>query len=169
MGKIINFENGCSGKAYSDFIDYAFSKTDFFMLVYVDYYCEGYSPQKATIRKALKPFEVKVRTNPSWPGTPGRVDGLKKSSYEVVFYKNNEAAKSILKSVNNIYDWSPPDFPEDLAFFKNNQCWFLSIGHEEMASIIDPDKEDIRFLLDNGLTYYDFAHEEYEYEEPGLT
>mgnify|MGYP003221416505 FL=1 len=33
----------CSGTTYEQFIDYAFKHTDFFMLVYVNYYNKGYT------------------------------------------------------------------------------------------------------------------------------
>lgn len=33
----------CSGTIYEQFIDYAFKHTDFFMLVYVNYYNKGYT------------------------------------------------------------------------------------------------------------------------------
>ena len=41
--------------------------------------------------------------------------------------------------------------PEDLAFFKGNQCWFYSVGHEWIAGIIHADEEDIAFVESLGL------------------
>ena len=72
------------------------------------------------------------------------------TTYKIVFYKNQEEAKAILKEVNCLSDWSGR-YPEDLAFFKGNQCWFYSVGHEMIAAIIHADKNDIDFLEANGL------------------
>lgn len=49
MDKMIFFKNNnlktdyCCGQVYYDFLDYAFSRADYFMLVYVNYYCNGYT------------------------------------------------------------------------------------------------------------------------------
>ena len=75
MDKIVFFDNKnqtndvCNGKMYNDFIDYAFENTDYFMLVYVNYYSKGYSRKQKYFIDALKKYKVKSRTNPSWPGT----------------------------------------------------------------------------------------------------
>ena len=126
MDKVIYFKNDeqkkdyCYGKTYFDFLDYAFKRTDYFMLVYVNYYGKGYSQIKKSYRKALKPFEIKSRTNPSWPGTLGQI--CPNTTYKIVFYRNSEKAKGILKNVEGISQWTSPSYPEDLAFFKGNQC-----------------------------------------------
>ena len=60
-------------------------------------------------------------------------------------------AKDILKEVNSLSEWSRPSYPQDLAFFKGNKCWFFSVGHENIAGIVHVTKEDIAFLEANGL------------------
>ena len=119
------------------------------MLVYVNYYNQGYTSKQIEIRNALKPFEVKVRTNPSWPGTLNTE--CPNTDYAVVFYEADEKTKPILKSVARLSDWSRPFFPEDLAFFKNNICWFYSVGHEEIAAIIHADDSVMKFIEDKKL------------------
>ena len=155
MEKIIHFFNNnqkidpCCGKNYHDFLDYAFRESDYFMLVYVNYYGKGYSYMQKKIKKMLEPYKVKTRTNPRWPGTLETFS--QNSTYKVVFYKNVSEAKTILKIVSGIGDWSSPSYPEDLAFFKGNKCWFYSVGHENMAAFINPTKEDLDFLEMKGL------------------
>lgn len=176
MEKVIYFNNDdqktdyCAGQTYFDFLDYAFSKTDYFMLVYVNYYGKGYTRQQKYFKKTLEPFKVKSRSNPSWPGTLKTFS--KNSSYKVVFYKNDERAKQLLKECNCLSDWSRPVNPEDLAFFKGNKCWFYSVGHEKIAAIIRADKEDLDFVESTGLAsrskakirddYFDAYDEEIE-------
>ena len=152
--KVIYFLNDdqhkdyCAGQVYYDFLDYAFEKTDYFMLVYINYYGKGYTKQQKYIKNALNKYKVKSRSNPSWPGTLQME--CPNTTYKIVFYKNQEEAKAILKEVNCLSDWSGR-YPEDLAFFKGNQCWFYSVGHEMIAAIIHADKNDIDFLEANGL------------------
>ncbi len=178
MDKIVNFAfyydkniqgTYCTGQAYFDFLDYAFSKTDCFMLVYINYYGKGYTEEQKYFKDALKKFKIKSRKNPSWPGTPG-MECLN-TTYNVVFYKNTEEAKNILKEVDDISYWEW-GCAEDLAFFKGDQCWFYSVGHEAIASVIHADKEDIEFLISKGLSKKECVHE-YDsfydaYDEPGL-
>lgn len=173
MDKVIYFSNNTrnfdSTQAYFDFIDYAFSQTDYFMLVYVNYYGKGYSPKMKYYKKILQPYQIKTRTNPSWPGVLNTC--CANTTYKVIFYKNNEKAKEILKTVSNISDWSRPHYPEDLAFFKGNQCWFYSVGHEKIAAIIHASDEDITFVHEKGLANKEKAYipeEQYfsAYDEP---
>lgn len=75
MDKIIYLENknqkdNCfSGQAYKNFLDFAFERTDYFMLVYVNYNNKGFTSEMKYFQKKLLPYKVKNRTNPSWPGT----------------------------------------------------------------------------------------------------
>lgn len=155
MDKVIYFNNDdrkkdrCAGKTYFDFLDYAFSKTDYFMLVYVNYYGKGYTQKQKYFKKVLEPFKVKCRSNPSWPGTLNTFS--EKSTYKIIFYRNDDSAKQILKECNCLSDWSRPKCPEDLAFFKGNECWFYSVGHEMIAAIISADKDDLDFVESKGL------------------
>ena len=155
MDKIIEFETHdftedlCAGNVYLDFLDYAFKQSDYFMLVYVNYYDNGFSCEMERFKELLSPFEVKTRTDPFWPGID-LVFSLK-TTYQVVFYKNVFEAKSVLAQVNKLSDWSFPNMPQDLAFFKGNQCWFYSVGHEKIATIIHTTEDDFDFLESHGL------------------
>lgn len=154
MDKVVYFKNDdqrtdcCTGKLYHDFLDYAFDRTDFFMLVYVNYYGKGYTRIMKSFMQDLKPFQVKARSNPSWPGT---TTFCPNTSYKVVFYRNCDQAKEILKKVDCVSGWTRPSYPQDLAFFKGNQCWFYSVGHEKIAAVIHAKNEDISFLTEKGL------------------
>lgn len=145
MDKVIYFNNSenVSSMVYYDFIDYAFSKTDYFMLVYINYYGKGYTSKQKFFRMSLEKFKVKSRSNPSWPGTLHCI--APNTTYKVVFYKTDQEAKKFLKMVDRISEWSG-GMPEDLAFFKRNQCWFYSVGHEKIAAIIHATVEDIAFV-----------------------
>lgn len=154
MNNVLYFDsqqqiNSCLIKAYKKFIDYAFERTDYFMLVFVDYYGQGYSSSMEHFEKTLEPYKVMSRTNPSWPGTPETKAA--NTTYSVNFYKTNKRAKLILKEVEYFNDWSRPNNPQDLAFFVGNKCWFYSVGHEKISAIINPNKQDLDFLSSVGL------------------
>lgn len=150
MDKVIYFQNDsqrvdrCAGQTYFDFLDYAFDHTDYFMLVYVNYYGKGYSKTMNFFRNALKPYQIKSRTNPSWPGVLST--SSPRTAYKIIFYRNDPRAKEILKQVTKLSDWSCPSYPQDLAFFKGNRCWFYSVGHEKIGAIIHASEEDLAFV-----------------------
>lgn len=146
----------CTGAVYRRFLDYAFSRTDFFMLVYANYDGKGYTKIMKSFLQELKPFQVKRRCDPSWPGTPAT--DCSNTTYKIVFYKNCAQAKEILGKVDCLSAWTRPFYPQDLAFFKGNQCWFYSVGHERIAEIIHATDEDISFLEENGLANREDAY-----------
>ncbi|MBQ8163400.1 MAG: hypothetical protein IJZ93_03415 [Clostridia bacterium] len=72
------------------------------------------------------------------------------TTYKVVFYKNDEKAKEVLKTnASALSDWGFA--PRDLAFFKGNQCWFYSSGDIYLACILHANEEDLDFLEAHGL------------------
>ena len=165
--RIVYFNNtndetdNCSGQKYIDFLDYAFKESDYFMLVYINYYGKGYTKTMKDFRNKLKPYKVKSRCNPKWPGVMETY--CKDTTYKIVFYRNVPQAKEVLCMVNKMSDWSQPSHPVDLAFFKGNQCWFYSVGHEKIAGIIHASENDIDFVLSKGLATMDdiFPYDSY--------
>lgn len=155
MEKVIYFknENGekdyCVAGVYKSFLDYAFLKADYFMLVYINFYGQGLSEKQAYFKDRLSKFEVKRRNNPKWPGVLGMI--CRDTTYEVIFYSTSPEAKDALNEVSAMSDWSRPGMPEDLAFFTGNQCWFYSVGHEKIAAIVRASCEDIEFVELHGL------------------
>ena len=82
----------------------------------------------------------------------------KTDKHKIVFYQNCPHAKEILGKVDCLSAWTRPFYPQDLAFFKGNQCWFYSVGHEKIAQIIHATDEDISFLEENGLANRENAY-----------
>ena len=176
MDKILYFfeddrAGACKGQIYYDFLDYAFQKADYFMLVYKNYYGKGYTEQQCYFLERLNKFKVKSRTNPSWPGTLKTF--CPDTTYQIVFYKTEPESKEILKEAECLSHWSRPNMPEDLAFFIGERCWFYSVGHEEIAGIIHADEADVEFLEGKGLSsrenLIDHLDDYYlQYDEEGL-
>ena len=101
MEKMIFFESDCSGQYYDDFLDYAFSSNDYFMLVYVNYKQRGYTQTQSYFKKALSPYKVKTRTNPSWPGTLRTI--RPNATYQIVFYRTDDEAKKMAAEALELY------------------------------------------------------------------
>lgn len=153
MDKIVYLNDLASQKqkrdVYSLFIDFAFEKTDYFMLVYVNYNGKGYTKTMKSFRDRLSRFKIKTRTNPRWPGTL-KTDSSN-TTYKIIFYKTHQEAREILKEVSFFNDWTRPSYPQDLAFFKQNVCWFYSVGHENISAVVNATDEELIFLSQIGL------------------
>ncbi len=52
----------------------------------------------------------------------------------VTFYKVTTEAIGIISQMGALYRWLSPDYPEDLAFYREDgSCLFASISHERDA------------------------------------
>lgn len=166
MEKVVFFKNDgqkfdyCCDLVYQEFLDYAFDETDFFMLVFVNYNGKGYTKAMKEFKKALQQYQVKSRNNPKWPGT--LITFSNNTTYKIIFYKNCEETKHILSRMKKLSDWTRPSNPQDLAFFRGNQCWFYSVGHEKIGAIIHASKKDIEFVMSHNLVE---RHNIFEYDK----
>lgn len=146
----------CFGEFYYSLLDYAFEQADYFMLAWIQYGddengVDSFSKEAYEMQKLLSPYIVKTRNDLHWPGSSPIPMGSLKILGDVVFYKTCSEAKQILKRVSGLYDWVNPDYPQDLAFFKRNKCWFYSVAHEKMAFFIRATAKDAAFLTKHGV------------------
>lgn len=144
----------CEGALYQEFLDYAFSQTDFFMLVYARYKSNKYSQEQKFFKKALRPFQVKSRTEKDYGHWPGTQEYCENATYHTVFYRTDLKAKEILARADGLNSWKRP-WPGDLCFFKGNRCWFCLTCHEQLATVIDPSKDDVKFFVSKNLAIKD--------------
>lgn len=134
---------------YEKLIDYALQTTDAFMFVCCNYYNgQKYSKKAAAMRKQLAPLSIKRRNDPKWPGTEIYSTKYK---YLICFYHSDPNAAEVLKEPGRSFGWVYPEFPEDLAFFRNGKCWMTTVAHEEMLWFTGETQEDIAFLESIGL------------------
>ena len=102
-------------------------------------------------REKLRDYCVKTRNNASWPGTPGTYSNDFK--YRVCFYKTNLDTKKLLAEAGHLYGFDGETFPQDLAFFRGNWCFLYTTVHEELSTIVHPQKPDIKFMIEQGISY----------------
>lgn len=139
----------CFGNHYFRLIDYAYQTSDFFMLVYVSQKGRSFRRTMQKTYDAFLPFLIKQRVDTRWPGTLLEMDP--KHTFLVAFYRNDEAAMELLKSVRGLFSWNGIEHPRDLAFFRGNQCWLLSQTTKKIAGLIHADDDDVRFVKNEKL------------------
>lgn len=148
---------------YLEFLKYAFERCDRFMLVYVNFYNKGYSANVKKIMQELSPYEIYRRTDPKWAGTvvfqsDTNSAAAKATRYKIVFYRTEKPAYEILSKVEDLFKFIYPNNPQDLGFFIGNKCWFYSVAHEKIASVICANEEDVNKLRDMELSTDENTH-----------
>lgn len=72
---------------------------------------------------------------------------------DILFFKPSKDIRKYLSSNKNLYAWLIPNFPEDIAFFKNGHCWFYSVTHERCCEIFCEDKKEYDYLKSIGINF----------------
>jgi hypothetical protein len=99
------------------------TKADVFSLVVVS--TISLNDAGKEILNKLQPYLVEAIETSSWPGTI-------LNDQKAKLYKYNVSPNSIkiLSSMNNLFSWLQPEFPEDLTFYKKGKPIFVTISHE---------------------------------------
>lgn len=74
----------------------------------------------------LRPFLVNEDRVSEWPGTE-----LEEVSATIRYYKLCEGSANILKKFSTPAVFLSPDYPEDLAFYRNGELVYGSCSHEK--------------------------------------
>lgn len=70
-----------------------------------------------------------------------------------LLYRVCDNTKNLLLKPNAILDWKYPNYPEDIAFYKNRYCWFFTTTHESSVTLLVDNEEEIRFWNDMGIIF----------------
>lgn len=111
---------------YEQLLEFALEKADTFSLVWQDF--EFYD-SAFELEDKLKPWLVSEYSSSSWPGTIKFGESALVQKYEV-----NESTIELLRCVESVFHFIVPDYPEDLAFYKDNKVIFSSVAHEGIAT-----------------------------------
>jgi len=173
------------GEIYEKLIDYALKECDAIMFVARK---DGLNIQQLNtlnktlnnIQSKLKSALLKKRNGSYWVFTKVGYSQLQISTqkdesnfndlFEIYFYKTTSKIKQYLLTQRNLYRWLNPDYPEDLAFFKNGYCWLYSVAHEEICEIYVQNEKEYEYLKSIGISfaedhYIPTKKEELYYEE----
>lgn len=111
---------------YTQLLNTALKEYDSFSLVWRDDMEFNESAKK--LEEQLAPYLIEEKHTDVWPGTQ-----LEYPFATVRIYQVNEKTIKTLQSVNSVFEWLSPNYPEDLAFYKNGVNKFASVAHEQMA------------------------------------
>lgn len=99
----------------------------------------------------LKPYIVnQIVGIKKWPGTETR------ANHKVMtIYKSCSQAGKLLCLLSNIFLPLQNNLPEDICFYRNNDCWFETISHEKLAFGFELTKNDLMFFYKNEIMISD--------------
>ena len=150
------------GKVYEDLVRYASKRCDAVMFVFCKVPFRGeklmeLEETKSKVKKELEKSFLKDREGNEWvyTGTYYPWVGNKKMGSNILFYKFDEDLVEFLLKNDNLYNWLNPDFPEDIAFFKDGYCWLYSVAHEDICDIYCKDRKEYEELKAIGIEFYE--------------
>lgn len=76
-------------------------------------------------------------------------------------YRINKITTQILNEPIDFSVWNSYDYPEDLAFYRNNTPWFRCISHEKMVLINEINIKAFEELKKLGLTFMNIKDTNY--------
>ena len=112
---------------YHRLLDYGLQFCPLFLLVRQPYNRPEPGPASEEILRELGAFFLKSEQADEWPGTR-----VYKNKAEICWFEYNPSSANILKNAtSHLYQWEPPDFPDDLCLMRNEQSpWLVTITEE---------------------------------------
>ncbi len=133
---MIAIKNNPTGKTYEALLDFLFKTCDQFQLV-VRTDILQYKDSFKDLDEWFGNSFIETLDQHEWPST-NLFDDIAK----VYYFKTTDEAKNILlEKSNSLFDWSLPNLPEDLCFFKDDEA-YLSVSSELEEIYIYPTSHD---------------------------
>ena len=129
------YVDGCEKKEKSHILfQTILSFSDALSLVYFKYKeNEKLSKSAAQMKRHLVSYKIHSQNVIEWPGTKTLNDNG--HIYQMITYRIDNNLRSILDTVDTIWDWDYPAFPMDPAFYKDGYCWFQVTAHERLNTL----------------------------------
>ena len=154
--------NVITDEMYEKLIEYASKRCDAVMFVFCKVPFRGeklmeLEETKSKVKKKLEKSFLKDREGNEWvyTGTYYPWVGNKKMGSNILFYKFDENLVEFLLKNDNLYNWLNPNYPEDVAFFKDGYCWLYSVAHEDICDIYCTDEAEYDTLKEIGIEFYE--------------
>lgn len=151
------------GKVYTKLIKYAINTSDVFMFFTCDYGdVKDYNKKMEDYLEKFMPLLIKTRHNGNkltkWPGSISYDNTYER---KFMFFRSDPCIIDFLLKPKRLYKWLNNDYPEDLCFYRNGQCWFATTAHEDLAYVITKSKDEIDMLKSMGIVFdiKDYDHE----------
>ena len=153
-------------RVYERLLEYGLETCDTLMFFTCNYYClKNYNGNMNKFLSSFLPLLKKSRHNEmqstEWPGT---VSADNRHERNIMFFKCDLSIKDLLVKPKRLYAWMYPDFPEDLCFFREGNCWLTSSAHEQFSYVITNDRHEFDILESMGIIF-----DSKEYKDVGYT
>lgn len=138
---------------YHKFISYACSTCDTFSLNDDrEYFAENmYIKEKRKYKKVLhllRPYQVRYEY---MKDGHSECTGTSYRDTYIRHYRCCLETEAILQRKESVFDWELcNNLPEELCFYRGDQCWYYTITHEEMDGFENYTKEDAQALIESG-------------------
>jgi len=104
----------------------ALAEYDSFSLVWRDELV--FSELAKKFEEELSPFLIsKIKTD-RWPGTQ-----IEDKKAILRTYSVTQESILVLEKLESVFDYIAPNYPEDIAFYKNGDVMYESMAHEKQA------------------------------------
>lgn len=130
---ILDIRTEPKDETYRRILDLALHSCDQALLVLRD--SVNINQQGTQLLKTLEPHLLqKLSRTTQWPGTVLHFSELFPDNTATVYYFRfcPESARILKDSVESLYSWRQPEYPEDLCLLRpDGSPWLVSITHEE--------------------------------------
>lgn len=125
--------------AYCKFIEYMWSRSSAFSLVYFRYNSsEKMKKTCRSVKTQLEPYKIFEKNVLKWPS----METLNANThiYRLAMYRSTAEAKNVLLQAGSLWDWDYPLLPMDLCFYRDGYAWFAASSHETWNALYIDDK-----------------------------
>lgn len=144
--------NPVTESQYQEFLTVAFEECDFFSVcTFKRYHKKDLSENYFAFFQALSQYEKEA--------FPFQLPKHYERGQAFHVYELNEVTKRMIRNVGSFSGWFPPDYPEDLAFFKGKKLWFSSVSHEHLLFLETDEKRTAKRLTQLGLNLAELGPE----------
>ena len=148
----LNFDD--ISRNYGEVTRYALSACDRFSLIAKmkkPYSKEPPNFEYADAVRSLEPFvERYVPGIREWPGT------ITRDMHRVmIVYRICKGSRQALQTLPNVFLPLENGLPEDICFYRGQEPWLATVSHEKMAFITQATKEDVAFLEQNDIRFFE--------------
>lgn len=146
----LNIRTEPKKEAYRRIIDLALTFCDQALLVTRD--TINLTQHGSKLLAQLEPFILrKISKSTQWPGTILHCNDLFPDNTATVYYFRlcTESARVLKDSVEGLFSWRQPEYPEDLCLIRSDGSpWLVSITHEEECYFQLTVQEKDKLLVD---------------------
>lgn len=127
------------GKKYHDLLAFLFEEADYFELV--ERHDVGLDDYSLTLKNQLAPYLLGTQDSNEWAAQ------MTEKLFPVNHYNATPEAKQILlDNSKTIYDFGLKYALEDLSFYRKEEVYFVTVGHEKECGFVLATERDLEYV-----------------------